>query len=186
MQSLCDDREVRPVPGEVLHFSEDPTIEVFVPHVPVTAKGEESLVWAVDDVNAPSYWFPRECPRVCAWLGAGTRAEDRERILGVGGSERLHAIEYGWLRAVLGAKLYAYRLPANGFRPLGDPEPYAWVASETVRPLAPPHAVGDLIALHGDADIELRLVPSLARLWAEVKRSTLRFSGIRLHNAGIG
>ncbi len=84
------------------------------------------------------------------------------------------------------ARLYAYRLLAEGFRPLGEPEPYAWVASETVRPLAPPEPVGDLIALHADADIELRLVPSLVRLWAEVTASSLRFSGIRLHNAGIG
>ena len=177
---------LRPVPGELLHFSEDPTIDVFVPHVPATAKVSVPLVWAVDGVNAPSYWFPRECPRVCAWMGAGTRAEDRKRILGAGGSERMHAIEYAWLQAVLEAQLYAYRLPADAFRPIGEPLPYAWVASEAVRPLAPPEAVGDLIALHGDADIELRLVPSLARVWAEVKVSTLRFSGIRLHNAGIG
>ncbi len=177
---------MRPVPGELLHFSEDPTIQVFVPHVPLTAKGTEPLVWAVDGVNAPSYWFPRECPRVCAWSGTATTAEDREKILGSGGSERMHAIEHGWVRAVLEAQLYAYRLPAVGFRPLGEPEPYAWVASETVRPLAPPQAIGDLVALHRDADIELRLVPSLAPLWSEVKVSTLRFSGIRLHNAGIG
>jgi hypothetical protein len=186
MRSICEDRRVRPPKGELLHFSEDPTIEVFVPHVPATAKGSEPLVWAVDGANAPSYWFPRECPRVCAWSTVATTAEDRERVLGAGGSERIHAIEFAWLRAVLETRLFGYRLPAEEFRPLGEPEPYAWAAPGTVRPLAPPEAVGDLIALHEDAGIELRLVPSLAPLWAVVKSSTVGFSGIGLHNAGIG
>jgi hypothetical protein len=177
---------VRPAAGELLHFSEDPTIEVFVPHVPATAaRGSEPRVWAVDAVNAPSYWFPRECPRVCAWLTGATTSIDRKRVLGAVGTDRVHAIEFGWLPVLLGTHLFAYRLPADTFRPLGDPDPYAWVASVTVRPLAPPDAVGDLIALHADAGIELRLVPSLAPVWAVVKASSLRFSGIRLHNAGI-
>lgn len=48
-----------PRPGEVLHFSEDPTIERFVPHVAATAQQPEACVWAVDALNAPCYWFPR-------------------------------------------------------------------------------------------------------------------------------
>ncbi len=66
---------MRPAPGEVLHFSEDPTITVFVPHVPRTAQVTEPLVWAVDSAIAPAYWFPRDCPRVLAWVTASTSAE---------------------------------------------------------------------------------------------------------------
>jgi hypothetical protein len=97
----------------------------------------------------------------------------------------VHAIEYAWLTAMLTARLFAYRLPADKFRPLGHEEPHAWVASETIRPLAAPHPVGDLIALHASAGIELRLLPSLGPFWAAVKASTLGFSGIRLRNAAI-
>jgi hypothetical protein len=43
--------------------------------------------------------------------------------------------------------------------------------------------VGDLFALHDEAGIELRVLPSLWAFWAAVARSTLGFSGIRLRNA---
>ncbi|MFI7666725.1 DUF6886 family protein [Nocardia sp. NPDC049526] len=41
--------EVYPEPGQVLHFSEDPTIERFVPRIAATA---QAYVWAVDARNA--------------------------------------------------------------------------------------------------------------------------------------
>ena len=75
---------MRPAPGEVLHFSEDPTITVFVPHVAATARPRQAYVWAVDHDRAPDYWFPRECPRAMAWVGPATSVEDRDRIIGVG------------------------------------------------------------------------------------------------------
>ena len=59
---------MRPEPGQVLHFSEDPTITRFVPHVAATARQPEAYVWAVDSDHAPSYWFPRQCPRAMAWV----------------------------------------------------------------------------------------------------------------------
>ncbi|GGU99059.1 hypothetical protein GCM10010211_78080 [Streptomyces albospinus] len=85
---------MRPRLGEVLHFSEDPTIAVFHPHVAVAARQAEEYVWAVDDGRAPDYWFPRQCPRAMAWAAPSTSASDRERIIGPGGGERVHAIEY--------------------------------------------------------------------------------------------
>jgi len=39
---------MRPEPGQVLHFSEDPTITQFAPHVAKTAQQPEAYVWAVD------------------------------------------------------------------------------------------------------------------------------------------
>lgn len=46
---------MRPAPGHVLHFSEDPTIQVFEPHVARTARQKDAYVWAVDGLQAPSY-----------------------------------------------------------------------------------------------------------------------------------
>lgn len=60
---------MRPRPRELLHFSEDPGITEFVPHVAATAQQSEPYVWAVDAAQAPSYWFPRQCPRAMAWSG---------------------------------------------------------------------------------------------------------------------
>jgi hypothetical protein len=142
-------------------------------------------VWAVDTAIAPAYWFPRDCPRVLAWVIAGTTVADRARIIDPGGGERVHAIEYAWLDAMLTVRLFAYRLPADEFRPLGAPTPHAWVASETIEPLGPPEPVGDLIALHHQAGIQLRVLPSITSFWGAVKDATLGFSGIRLDNAGV-
>ncbi len=179
---MREDQGMRPDPGEVLHFSEDPTIERFVPHVAPTSRKSEPYVWAVGADRCPDYWFPRACPRALAWTGPGTTAEDAVRIIGAGCGDRVHAIEYGWLRPMLETRLYAYRLPADGFAPIGDP-PHAVVSTVPVTPLGPPEPVGDLVELHERAGIQVRLLDSLWPFWEEVIGSSLEFSGIRMRNA---
>ena len=174
---------MRPEPGQVLHFSEDPTITRFVPHVAATAQQLEAYVWAVDHARAPDYWFPRECPRAMAWATPSTTAADRDRILGAGCGDRVHAIEYAWLPAMRAVCLYAYRLPAGPFRPFGSPEPHAVVATEPVEPLGLPEEVGDLLRCHEEAGIQLRVLNNLWPFWSRVVESTVGFSGIRLRNA---
>jgi hypothetical protein len=173
---------MRPAAGEVLHFSEDPTITMFRPHVARTAAQTEAYVWAVDAGRAQDYWFPRQCPRAMTWVGPRTQPADAERILGPG-TTRVHAVEYGWLEAMRTVELYAYRLPAGPFRPFGEHETHAQVATEEVRPLGPPERVGDIFALHDEAGIELRVLHSLWTFWDAVISSSLSFSGIRLRNA---
>ncbi|PXX58725.1 hypothetical protein DFR70_11360 [Nocardia tenerifensis] len=172
-----------PEPGEVLHFSEDPTIDRFVPHVAPTAKQSEPYVWAVDRARSPDYWFPRACPRAMAWVTDTTTDADRTAIIGPGGGARVHAIEYGWLDSLRGVTLFAYRLPAAPFRPFGEPVPHAHVATVPVEPLARPHPVGDLLELHERAGIQLRILPNLWGFWDAVVGSSLGFSGIRLRGA---
>jgi len=174
---------VRPTAGEVLHFSEDPTIPEFVPHVAQTATDPAPYVWAVDEARAPAYWFPRQCPRAMAWRTARTTAQDQQCILGPI-AERVHVIEYGWLHRIQAAKVFAYRFPATDFEPYGDPaEPHAFVARRPVRPLGPPEPVGDLLSLHEEAGIEFRLTVSLLSWWDTVVGTSVGFSGIRLANA---
>lgn len=100
---------MRPRPGEVLHFSEDPTITVFAPHVAATARQATPFVWAVDGPRAPAYWFPRDCPRAMAWSTSHSTADDAERLLGPGGGSRVHAVEYGWLDRIRTVSLFGYR-----------------------------------------------------------------------------
>lgn len=174
---------MRPDAGEVLHFSEDPTIRIFRPHVAPTSvrAATEAIpyVWAVGHDRAPDYWFPRQCPRAMAWVGPGTSAADRSRIIGDGSGTRVHAIEYGWLEAIRTVELYAYRLPAAPFQPAEA----AVVSTTEVEPLGPPERVGDLFELHAEAGIQLRVLPRLHEFWDAVVASTLEFSGIRLRNA---
>lgn len=174
---------MRPEPGQVLHFSEDPTITRFVPHIAATAQQSGAYVWAVDHHRAPDYWFPRQCPRVMAWALPSTSRTDHERIIGVGCGERVHAIEYDWLETMQQVQVFAYRLPADRFRPFGTPRPHAHVAVEPIEPLGPAEPVPDLLRCHAEAGIQLRVLDNLWPFWDLVVTSTVGFSGIRLRNA---
>jgi hypothetical protein len=79
-------------------------------------------------------------------------------------------------------RLYAYRLPAEAFRP-HDVGGY-WVADDEVEALERT-VVDDLLAKHAAARIELRVAPSIWPFWRRVARSTVEFSGSRLANSGL-
>jgi len=118
-----------------------------------------------------------------AWRIHQTTKQDQQRILGPT-AERVHVIEYGWLQRMQTAKLFGYRFHAADFEPYGDPaEPHAFVAHQPVHPLGPPEPVGDLLSLHEQAGIELRLTVSLLSWWDTVVGTSVGFSGIRLANA---
>lgn len=169
---------MRPAAGEVLHFSEDPSITTFKPYVAETNGEVTPYIWAIGHDRAPDYWFPRQCPRALAWVGPSTTPEDKDRIIGAGSGERVHAVEYGWLDAMRSVSLYAYRFDAADFAE----HDAAVVATSEVRPLGPPERVGDLFELHDEAGIQLRVLPRLHDFWAAAVASTLEWSGIRLRN----
>ena len=163
---------MRPEPGQVLHFSEDPTITRFVPHVAATAQQPEAYVWAVDHGRSPDYWFPRQCPRAMAWTGPDTTAEDRDRIVGAGCGERVHAVEYGWLEAIRTARVFAYRLPAaRSHRSAGRcPRTRRRRAGRAARPA---RARRGPLRTARRAGIQLRVLPNLWPFWDAVTASTL-------------
>jgi hypothetical protein len=165
------------------HFSEDPGIARFAPHVAATSERAEPLVWAADTRHAPLFWFPRDCPRATAWLTPETTGADRDLFFGHTEATRIHVIEGEWLERMRSARLYRYLLPPETFGPDRAVGGY-WVSRETVEPLAV-EACGDLLALHAEAGIELRVTPSLWPWWAAVIRSTLEFSGSRLRNCTV-
>jgi hypothetical protein len=162
------------------HFSEDSALGTLRPRTPATNPGTPLWVWAVDTRHAPMFWFPRDCPRGCIWPSSTTSAEDRERFFGQSATTRVHVIEAGWLERVRACELFAYRLPTAPFEP-HDVGGY-WVTNETVEALER-LAVGDLLARHATAGIELRITASIWPFWRRVVSSTVEFSGCRLRNA---
>ena len=164
------------------HVSEDPSIERFEPRAVAAHASAEPLVWAIDDEHVPAYWFPRECPRATFWAVESTSEEDVERFLSGDPARRVHAIEGAWLPDVRAARVFAYRLPPESFTRYERAAGY-WVSRSAVKPLEVIE-LGDLLAKHAAAGIELRIVPALAPLWERVVASTLEFSGIRLRNLG--
>lgn len=162
------------------HFSEDPTIERFVPHVPPTNPSHPPAVWAIDEAHAPLYWFPRHCPRVTAWPRGDDERAGFERAFCTT-ARRVHAIELAWLAAMSTTVLYRYRFADAPFRPWPEASGQ-WISDEAVEPVAM-EPVGDLVALHADAGIELRAVPSLWPLHDLVQTGGWDFSIVRLANA---
>jgi hypothetical protein len=158
--------------------SENPAIARFEPHVSATAASDEPRVWAVDTRHLPLYWFPRECPRGTFWATPETTERDAELL---GGSARVHIVEIGWLESLQTTQVYAYRLPAESFAVDLEVGGY-WLSRDTVVP-DQIVVLGDLVARHADAGIELRVVDNLWPTWKRVVGSSLEFSGIRLHNA---
>jgi hypothetical protein len=160
--------------------SEDPTLDVFVPHHNELHANDEPLVYAVDTRFVWLYWFPRDCPRACWSANDGTSDEDVERWLDGDRTRRVAVIESGWLERMRTVKLYAYRMPPETFEPWDK----FFVSRQTVVPLELVE-LGDLLGRHADAGVELRIAPTLHPLWERVIRTTLDFSGIRLRNATL-
>jgi hypothetical protein len=143
---------------ELFHFSHDPAIERFTPHVPVTNPGHAPAVWAIDADHAPLYWFPRDCPRVAAWPRT-TIEQQQFRVAFSTVAARVHAIELRWLPLLASTVLYRYRFDGSSFRPW-EGASGQWVSERVVEPIEV-ERVDDLIGCHIDAGIELRAVPNL-------------------------
>lgn len=164
----------------VYHFSEDPNISVFAPHVPKTNPDQPPAVWAIDAEHAPLYWFPRNCPRVTAWPRTDGERVEFESTFGTSAS-RVHAIESAWLAPMRETTIYRYSFDASAFE--------AW--SEAAGQLTSPHTVqplvvepiGNLLALHAAADIELRICPSLWPIYDLAVSDEWEFSIVRMRNA---
>jgi hypothetical protein len=162
------------------HFSEDQSLGRFLPRAPAANPDARPLVWAIDTRHAPTFWFPRDCPRGCIWPVSTTTPDDRERFFGQTAASRIHVMESGWLEGMQSCRLYAYRLPGGTFRPheVGG----YWVSDEPVQAIEQV-VIGDLLGRHAEAGIELRVTPSIWPFWRRVANSTVEFSGSRLRNA---
>lgn len=158
-------------PPALWHVSEDDAIRRFEPR--------DGKVWAIGTRLLPLYWFPRDCPRATFWAESTTTQADVERFLGGGSARRVHLVEPTWLERLRTQRVLAYRLPEETFV---ENEDRFWISAEPVEPLELVE-LGDLVARHDAAGIELRTEDDLLGFWDEVIASTLGFSGIRLRKA---
>ncbi len=163
------------------HYSEDPTIDRFVPHTPVHRPDVPPQVWAIEAWTAPKYCFPRDCPRVCFWPAPTTTTQDYQRFFAYVDARMVAAVEVGWFDRLRTTQLYRYVLPGASFTPvLGEVGTY--VSEVTISPLRV-EPVGDLLAALFRARVELRLCHSLVPIGLAIIASTMEFSLIRMRNA---
>jgi hypothetical protein len=164
----------------LFHFSEDPNIERFVPHVPRTNPTQRPAVWAIDEEHQALYWFPRDCPRVTAWPRSDIERAAFREVFATEAS-RVHAIEEAWVERMRTTQLYRYDLPVEQFRRWEEASGQ-WVANADVVPTAV-EALGDLVELHEAAGIDLRVVPNLWPVVDLAKSDRWDFSIVRIANA---
>jgi len=160
-------------PHALWHVSEEPSIRRFDPR--------DGKVWAIGTRLLPLYWFPRDCPRATFWADSRTSDEDVERFLGGNRSRRVHVVEPDWLEPMRTTRVVAYRLPEQSFVENDD---RFWISAEPVEPLELVE-LGDLVARHEHAAIDLLAEPDPLSFWDRVIASSLGYSGIRLRNASI-
>ncbi|KEO82794.1 DUF6886 family protein [Tumebacillus flagellatus] len=163
------------------HFSEEPGIQRFEPRLHPSHPGKPPVVWAIDEGRAPIYFFPRDCPRVCAWKLEGSTEEDVRRFLGSDETRMMIAVEGRWLETLRKTKLYVYHLPEETFA-LEDHGAGYFTSREAVTPVKV-EPVGDLLTRLVEAGVELRITPTLWPLHDALVQSSLHFSMIRMRNA---
>jgi hypothetical protein len=168
------------VRGVLYHFSEDPTLKRFAPHVPSSNPSHPPAVWAIDAEHSPLYWFPRDCPRISVWAYT---PEQQELLTATFASEasRIVAAETHWLPGIRDTVLYRYTFDAAEFEPwsLADGQ---YVCNQVVTPLSV-EPLEDLLGLQVAADVELRFTPRLGALTDAMLASGLPFSFVRIRNA---
>lgn len=167
----------------LFHFSENPNIPVFRPHIAKTSLIQDAAyVWSIDEWHSPMYFVPRDCPRACFWAGERTTERDRERWLNGLEPRFVMAVEAAWMVRIRSTVLYRYELPTETFTRM-DHDGGHYVSRADVVPthLEP---IPDLLAAILAHNVELRVVDRLGPMWRRVhKDSTLHFSGTRLRNA---
>jgi hypothetical protein len=167
------------------HFSEDPTITIFVPRPPLAHPNAEPLVWTIDHIHAPLYFFPRECPRAAFWPLPTTTPEDRARLYTGTSARMVIAIEYDWLERLRNTRLYRYEMPPETFVPhTNDPRAHygGYISQATLVPFRV-EPLSDLLHHLQEENVELRLCHRLAPLVRALLSSTLHYSCLRLRNA---
>ena len=167
-------------PSTLFHFSEDPSIETFEPHVPHSNPTHRPAVWAIDEDHQALYWFPRDCPRIPAWPRNEAERRHFEATFCTNAA-RVHAIESAWLDTIRTTALYRYVLPSQSFErwPQASGQ---WVSETVVEPLdvVP---IGDLLTLHAAECIDMRITPSLWPLHDLAVSELWDFSIVRMRNA---
>lgn len=168
---------------QLWHVSEQPDIGRFSPRLPTNTDAgvTEPVVWAVADTHLANYLLPRDCPRICLRASAATSEADRDRFLGSAQASAVIIIEEEWRERSANTTLWLYALPAATFR-CADANAGYHVSTTSVVPISVTRIAAPLDLLR-QSGAELRIVQRLRPLAADVARSTLAFSIIRLRNA---
>lgn len=167
----------------LFHFSDDNSIDVFMPRIVPGLQGIDTpQVWAIDDWHQAMYLFPHDCPRIFVWPVATTTPEYLTAYQKMTSCRMVAHIELGWLERLARITVYRYELAPDGFAPLGDTG--MWMSSRATMPVNV-ERIDNIEKALAEAGVELRVLPSLKTL-EPLWQTSLHVSGIGLDHAKDG
>lgn len=172
-----------PHAGRLFHISEEPAIEIFEPRPSPSdfAAITSNVVFAISGELLHNYLLPRQCPRVTYYQIPGTSAADQMEFFGSSSADFIITVPSDWYESIKTTHLYCYEFAADNFSLLDECAGY-YISQQPQKPIGL-RAIADPIAEILSRNAELRFSPAILPLAAAVKKSTLGFSLIRMHNA---
>jgi hypothetical protein len=167
---------------ELFHFSEDSSIDIFVPRVKANRRNMPPVVWAIDDAHAFTFYFPRNCPRIVYSRAEGVTEEDNDTFFGITSSDIVITVETHWYERIISTTIYRYQLPVEHFQLFDETAGY-YISTQTVKPLDM-EPMGNLLERLMSLNIEVRFTPNLYPLGEAILCSSIKDFGIhRFENA---
>ncbi len=167
----------------LFHISEEPAIEIFEPRPSPSdfAAITSNVVFAISGELLHNYLLPRQCPRVTYYQVPGTSAADKMEFFASSSADFIITVPSVWYESIKTTQLYCYEFAPDNFTLLDECAGY-YISYKSEKPIGV-RTVIDPISEILSRNAELRFSPAILPLATAVKKSTLGFSLIRMHNA---
>jgi hypothetical protein len=165
------------------HISEDAKIKIFEP-LPASFYADSirnDVVFAICSKLLHNYLLPRNCPRVTYYAGPETNEADKKKFFSPGTAEYIIAVESKWLLPIQRTTLYCYKFRNDTFSLFDECAGY-YISETTVVPVSV-KPIYNIMEELLKRNVELRFLPSITELAESVKKSSLKYSLIRMQNS---
>lgn len=164
------------------HFSEDDSIEIFVPRGKQNRPDFPAIVWAIDEEHEFTYYFPRDCPRIVCRREEATTDQHLQLFFNNTIANTIVTVENDWFTRISKQIMYRYCFDDKGFELIDKTAGY-YISRQVMKPNSV-DKYSDLIERLIQKGIELRFTTNLYPLREAILASDFKGFGIhRFNNA---
>ncbi|WP_054958517.1 DUF6886 family protein [Paenibacillus dakarensis] len=164
------------------HYSEDASIEIFVPKEKQNRSDFPAVVWAIDEEHEFTYYFPRDCPRIICTKTEDISDKNIDLFFNNTNADIIVTVESEWYTRIIEQTLFKYHFKDDGFE-LFDKTAGYYISYQVVKPIVI-EKVDKLIERLISKGIELRFTSNLYPLREAILTSDFKDFGIhRFNNA---
>lgn len=166
----------------LFHFSEDDSINIFVPKEKQNRPDFPAVVWALDEEHEYTYYFPRECPRIVCRKDEATTDQHLQLFFNNSIANTIVTVESDWYTRISKQIIFRYRFDEEGFE-LFDKTAGYYISRQVVKPKSV-EKYENLLERLLQKGIELRITSNLYPLKEAILASDFTGYGIhRFNNA---